>query len=286
MPSSKPFQSVAFVVNRNKPNAQSVAQALSEIATNAGRTARVVDGFNLPDDLLKDMDLCCVVGGDGTFLSAVPQAIEHQVPIMGVNLGKLGFLCNFKAVKVQENFLEVLDGNYALTQRALLNCQTSTGDSARALNDIVIKQYASSRLIELEVFCNDELVTELWGDGLIFASATGSTAYNLSAGGPIIHPGAKVFAMTPICPHTLSNRSVVFDQNTRLKINCKQEETTCELTLDGRMTIQQPAPFSFEIFLAQTTLSLVQPTDFSHFNMVRTKLKWGSSTEPHTPHRA
>src|SRR5581483_1562545 len=151
--------------------------------------------FPLPRGFLKNFDACCVIGGDGTLLGVARESAEQRVPIIGVNRGSLGFLTTFSADEARAHFAELLKGAFQIERRAMLDCSTGPGSHDLALNDVLIKDEVNSRLVRLEVFADDELVTEYMCDGLIFSTPTGSTAYNLSAGGPIVHPGADVIAM-------------------------------------------------------------------------------------------
>ncbi|MEO5959059.1 MAG: NAD(+)/NADH kinase, partial [Opitutaceae bacterium] len=219
-------------------------------------------------------DACCVIGGDGTLLGVVRESAQHQVPIIGVNRGGLGFLTTYSADEARVDFRALLGGAFRVTHRAMLDCSTGVGAHDLALNDVLIKDEVNSRLIRLEVFADGELVTEYMCDGLIFSTPTGSTAYNLSAGGPILHPDAGVIAMTPICPHTLSNRSIIFRENVRLRVFNRSEESRLLVAMDGQRNLKVGARSPVEISIAKLRLPLAQRLDYSHFSVVRTKLKW------------
>jgi NAD+ kinase len=158
--------------------------------------------------------------------------------------------------------------------RAMLDCMTGPSALDLALNDVVIKDEINSRLVRLEVFADDELVTDYTCDGLIFSTPTGSTAYNLSAGGPLIHPSADVIAMTPICPHTLSNRSIIFRDKVKLRIFNRNEGSRLLVVIDGQRKLKMSDGSPVEISIAKLQLPLVQRADYAHFSVVRTKLKW------------
>src|SRR5882757_2772140 len=214
----KPIRKLAFVVNEEKAGAPELARELTIMARSAGVTFKSTTRFPLPRGYLRGCDACCVIGGDGTLLGVAREAVREQVPIIGVNRGSLGFLTTFSADEARAHFAGLLGGAYQIAQRSMLDCCTGPGSHDLALNDVLIKDEVNSRLVRLEVVADDEIVTEYTCDGLIFSTPTGSTAYNLSAGGPIIHPASEVIAMTPICPHTLSNRSIIFRHNVRLRV--------------------------------------------------------------------
>jgi NAD+ kinase len=156
----------------------------------------------------------------------------------------------------------------------MLDCLTGPGSHDLALNDVLIKSEINSSLVRLEVFADDELVTDYTCDGLIFSTPTGSTAYNLSAGGPLIHPNADVIAMTPICPHTLSNRSIIFRDRVRLRVFNRGESSKLLVAMDGQRNLKISEGSPVEISISKLRLPLVQRTDYAHFAVVRAKLKW------------
>ena len=270
----KPIRQLAFVVNEQKEGAPALARELVALARTAGVALKQTTRFPLPKGWLHGCDACCVIGGDGTLLGVARESAREQVPIIGVNRGSLGFLTTFSADEARAQVLELLEGQFRVDHRAMLECSTGTGPHDLALNDVLIKDEVNSRLVRLEVFADDELVTDYTCDGLIFSTPTGSTAYNLSAGGPIMHPAAGVIAMTPICPHTLSNRSIIFRENVRLRVFNRSPTARLLVAMDGQRNLQVGAQSPVEISVAKLRLPLAQRADYSHFSVVRTKLKW------------
>lgn len=270
----KHIRTLAFVVNEEKPGAQELGRALVEMSKTAGVKTKVTTRFPLPRGYLRGFDACCVIGGDGTLLGVAPEAAREQVAVIGVNRGSLGFLTTFSADEARAQFSDLLTGNYRIAHRSILDCSTGTGSHDLALNDVLIKDAVNSRLVRLEVVADDELVTDYYCDGLIFSTPTGSTAYNLSAGGPLIHPAAGVIAMTPICPHTLSNRSIIFRENVRLKIFNRSPDSRLLVAMDGQRNLKVGVGSPVEITISKLQLPLVQRHEHSHFAVVRTKLKW------------
>jgi NAD+ kinase len=277
----KPIRKLAFVINEQKQGAPELAQALMAMAKKAGAKIKHTAEFPLPAGYLKGFDACCVIGGDGTLLGVARESAQSQVPIIGVNRGSLGFLTTFSADEARAQFAALLGGAYQVAWRSLLDCSTGPGRHDLALNDVLIKDELNSRLVRLEVFADEELVTDFSCDGLIFSTPTGSTAYNLSAGGPIIHPGAEVIAMTPICPHTLSNRAIIFQHGVRLRVFNRGDHSRLLVAIDGQRNLVTCESTPMEISLSKLKLPLAQRVDYSHFSVVRTKLKWsGGFTEP------
>jgi NAD+ kinase len=270
-----PFRKLAFVFNAEKPGAAELAQELMDIAGLAGaKKTRLSGNRKLPRGFFKGCDACCVIGGDGTLLGAVRGATRENIPIIGVNQGGLGFLTTFSADEARAHFAALLGGDYHIARRALLECRTGPRERDIALNDVLIKNGTNSRLVRLEVFANDKLVTDYYCDGVIFSTPTGSTAYNLAAGGPIIHPAAGVIAMTPICPHTLSNRTIIFRDDVKLTVFNRSDDSHLLVAMDGQRNSVMVGASPVEIAVSSRTLALAQRRDYSHFEVMRAKLKW------------
>ena len=270
----KPIRSIAFVINAGKPGAVGLADELIGEARAKGVELKQTRRFPLPKGFLRGCDACCVIGGDGTLLDVVREAAEQRVPIIGINRGSLGFLTTFSPDEARAAFDSLLKGSFRIDNRTMLSCSVGRGAPNLALNDVLIKDELNTSLVHLEVFADNELVTDYLCDGLIFSTATGSTAYNLSAGGPIIHPAANVIAMTPICPHTLTNRSIIFRDTVKLRVLNRTEGTRVLVGLDGRRELKATSHEPINISIAKVRLPLAQSRGYSHFAVVRTKLKW------------
>lgn len=272
-----PLESIAFYYNESKSGAPELALELAELAKNLGKTVRSTSSLPLKEGFLDGMDACCVIGGDGTLLSLAADCAEKNIPVIGINRGSLGFLTTFSTKEALQLFPDVLKGNYSTTQRSLLKVESPSGEAFLALNDAVIRDVNTASILKLEVFSEEGWITDYLCDGIILATPTGSTAYNLSAGGPLIHPAARTLAMTPICPHTLSNRSIVFDSETKLQVRDASKTKTLQVLVDGRNQFSLKPGEKVNIKTADTTLSLIHQSNFNHFEVVRTKLKWTGS---------
>ncbi len=272
-----PIRRLAFVVNAQKSGATELAAVLADGARAAGVMVRLIGEPPAGEGWLAGQDACCVIGGDGTILGVAGEAARAQVPVIGVNRGGLGFLTTFSDAEARENFSALLAGSFQISPRSLLSCTGSAGPVGLALNEVLIKAEDGLRLVRLEVVADDELVTEYSCDGLIFSTPTGSTAYNLSAGGPLVHPGAEVIALTPVCPHTLSNRSIIFQQGVRLRVRLRSPGARLLVALDGQRGVAVGEQGTVEIAVARDRLLLAQRPDYSHFAIMRAKLKWGGS---------
>ena len=268
------LRSLAFVTNADKPGASELAREFLALAKAARIKTKHTARLDIARGWLSGYDACCVIGGDGTLLGVAREAARAQVPIIGVNRGSLGFLTTFSADEARVQFASLLRGEFNVAYRSLLACSTSPSRADVALNDVLIKDQINSRLVRLQVFANDQLVTEYTCDGLIFSTPTGSTAYNLSAGGPLITPDAGVIAMTPICPHTLSNRSIIFRDDVRLRVSSHNPRSTLLIAMDGQRNLVSCADTPIEITSSPLKLPLAQRLDYAHFAVVRTKLHW------------
>ena len=269
-----PIRSLAFVVNEDKAGASDLARELTGVARGLGVKVKRTGRLSLPVGYLRGCDACCVIGGDGTLLAAAREAARSQVPIIGVNRGSLGFLTTFSADEARTEFAGLLGGDFRVDHRAMLDCAIGAAPHGLALNDVLVKAAVNSRLVRLEVFADGEPVTSYLCDGLIFSTPTGSTAYNLSAGGPIVHPSAKVIAMTPICPHTLSNRSIIFRDTVKLRVCNRSAGASLLVAIDGQRHLGTCTDAPVRISIARQRLPLAQHVDYAHFAVIREKLKW------------
>lgn len=274
-----PIKTITFAVNTSKPGAEAAARYLAGIAECEGVQATITTEYPLPLNALEGQDLCCAIGGDGTLLGVLDAALNSQSAVLGVNMGKLGFLATFTETEAGNDLPSLIKGNYSIADRSVLHCETQGGEAVYGLNDVVLKETEGSGLIRLKVSSNGNPVSEYHCDGLIFSTPTGSTAYNLSAGGPIIGPRVSAIAMTPICPHTLGNRSVIFDNSSEIAISTLQPGPCPRITIDGRVRFKNDKNnFPIKITVAKKTFRLMQNPDHSHFAIVRDKLKWGGPT--------
>jgi NAD+ kinase len=248
------------------------------------QTARMAglqcETFTGTSALARQTDLLLVFGGDGTMLRVVGEAHGSSTPILGVNMGRLGFLTALSAKDIAAGLEKLWRNDFVIEARPLMEaagqCQ---GRPIRmsALNDIVISRGAVSRLIELDVSVNDKELTCYRGDGLIVSTPTGSTAYSLSAGGPIISPGAEVFAITPICPHALSNRTVIISLSSVVRVKLLSKEMETIIAADGQIQANLSAGDTVVIRRGRRLAWLLHPGETSFFEAVRHKLHWRGS---------
>jgi NAD+ kinase len=222
-----------------------------------------------------------VLGGDGTMLAAARLAAPRRIPLLPVNMGSLGFLASFTLEELYPALDDVLGGRSSVSQRVMLMVELESSGSIIedqcALNEAVINKGALARMIEMELTINSDFVCRYRADGLIVASPTGSTAYSLSAGGPIVHPAVESFIVTPICPHMLTDRPLVIPDSSCVEVKLNGDTDSVFLTLDGQPGIPLQPTDRVRIFRAEETLKLIQPPKKSYFEILRNKLKWGEA---------
>jgi NAD+ kinase len=253
-----------------------VETVLDEKLAAAGLAPQGVQRAALPDAV----DLILVLGGDGTLLSVARLVGARGTPVLGINLGSLGFLTEVSVDEVYPSLERVLRGEGTSEPRMMLRVEVQRRGEApvvhHVLNDIVINKGALARIIELDTTVDGGRVTTFRADGLIVCTPTGSTAYNLSAGGPMIHPLVECMTLTPICPFTLTNRTIVLPADSKLAIELAADSQDCFLTLDGQVGFGINAGDRVEVARAAFQFNLLRSLTRSYYEIARTKLKWGS----------
>ena len=232
------------------------------------------------DQLIEPLDLLVVMGGDGTMLGASRLIGELHIPVLGINFGFLGYLTEFTLNDLFLALEELQAGTLQIESRMMLEvCVERDGQviaSHRALNEAVVNQGALARMLELECFVNGDFVNNFRADGMIVSTPTGSTAYSLSAGGPIVFPSMDAIVLTPICPHTLSNRPVIIPGDLSVSLTFKKANDVVMLTIDGQRGVTLEANDKVIMQRSHATFDLVRPAQRNYFEVLRTKLKWGS----------
>lgn len=277
-----------MIANAEKSEAPKLARHALKLISSAGREvlfdAQTLalgrfdgEGFEDARALASASDLILVMGGDGTMLRVAREVAGLDTPVLGVNIGNLGFLTAVAASDLPRVLQQVWAGDFLLDSRPLVTASiTSTGQrqTFRALNDLVISRSGASRMVELDVAVNGHPLTRYRCDGLIISSPTGSTAYSLSAGGAIVAPDAPVFMITPICPHTLSNRSVVIGMNKTISVTVASNRPSAILTADGQVSHDLSCGDGVEIHKSRRKVRLLYPAGTSFFETLRRKLHW------------
>ncbi|MER3524833.1 MAG: hypothetical protein C4326_12485 [Ignavibacteria bacterium] len=229
---------------------------------------------------VRDVDMVIALGGDGTMLAAAREVGSSGIPILGVNLGKLGFLAEFAPEELQEELENVLAGKFVIEERLLLEATTPSlpGQVLHAVNDVVVDKSRSARVIDIETYINGTFAVTYRGDGLIISTPTGSTAYALSNGGPIVIPTAAVIGITPIAPHTLSGRPLIVPDTDTIRIVVYATANEVLLSADGQESGVLEPPLEVFVRKAKHALRLIKRVDRSYYEVLRAKLLWGKDT--------
>lgn len=226
------------------------------------------------NSLLKKSDIIVSIGGDGTFLNSTKLISDSNKPIIGINLGTLGFMSDVMPSDIKKFFNEVVNGKYKTIDLCLTKCTVNKKFSFNALNEIVIDKCDSIRMVELGIFYNKEFIGRFYADGVLISTPTGSTGYSLSSGGPIITPFSKVFIITPICPHSLNFRPVIVPDSGKIMVKSYGNEKV-RITPDGHKGIIRKAPLEILIEKAEYSLAAIKRHNWSFFSTLNEKLLWG-----------
>jgi NAD+ kinase len=285
------FQSIAIIGKYMNPSAlQQMQTDLADLARHL--SAKNIDvwleentaehaeltGFNIAslEDIGDKVDLAIVMGGDGTMLSVARSLMDNGIPLIGINRGRFGFLTDLRAEDMLAALDRILAGAHQKETRMLLQAAVYRAGAkihqGVALNDVVVK--SGLRLIELEVEVDGKFVHKQRGDGLILSTPTGTTAYALSAGGPILHPNLDAIALVPISPHTLSNRPITLNANSKIEVNLVQIDEA-QVSYDGQFQMALEVGDRIVVQRAAQEITLLHPADYCYFEMLRNKLNWG-----------
>lgn len=281
-----PFQCTALIAKPGDSNLADtlrpihdflLEQQLDVVLDNNAADLLGNDTFISMDNIGKKCDLAIVVGGDGTLLSAARALVTHDIPIVGVNRGRLGFLVDISPDHALNSLHDILAGNYLEEKRFLLETSIGNHKPTLAFNEVTLHKWNMARMIEFETRVNDKLVSRQRSDGIIVSTPTGSTAYALSGGGPLLEPGLDAIALVPICPHTLSNRPIVVhgDSEIDIRVCGHTESRNVRVTNDGQKSLEIEAGDKLHIHKYHKPARLIHPADHDHFELLRAKLGWG-----------
>ena len=280
---TKDIRSVGIVVKPNHAEALATADELSAWLRSKGiqqiGEPRVAGSAQNGHEKPLDADLIVVLGGDGTMISTARMIGQGETHVLGINYGSLGYLTDFRIEEMFPALEAIIAGNFETDHRVMLEAELLRDGkreaAGRVLNDVVINKAALARIIEIDVHLDGLFVNSFRADGLIIATPTGSTAYNLSAGGPIIYPSMNAVVITPICPFTLTNRPIVIPDHAEIELSLKDEAEGVILTFDGQTGHRMKSHDKVIIRKSETTFNLVQPANRNYFDVLRDKLKWG-----------
>lgn len=279
---------IGIYAKRNHPDAVSLAGEITawlelrgiEVFPEADLAAHMEGTEGYPGKAIPAMvDLIIVLGGDGTLISVARQVGNLKTPILGVNLGSLGFLTEVTLDELYPVLEKVVRGEFTSTCRMMLEAIVLRGGEEinryQVLNDVVINKGALARIIDMEAWVDEKYLTTFKADGLIIATPTGSTAYNLAAGGPIIYPGLHCLVISPICPHTLTNRPIIVSDESVIRIEVKFQDEDVVFTADGQVGMPLQGGDIVEVHISENSTRLVRSPFKDYFQVLRTKLRWG-----------
>ena len=283
----RPPARLGIITKPGEPRATALAGDIAEWARQHGLSLLVNDSLTeIPagasaaslGEMAERSDLLIVLGGDGTMIGAARLVAGRGTPVLGVNLGSLGYLTEFAVEDVLPTLEEVSRGNFEVDCRMMLEWRVRRAGEkvgeGTALNDIVVNKSALARIIEIDCSVGNHYVTTYRADGLIVATPTGSTAYNLSAGGPIICPGTEAISICPICPHTLTNRPLLLPDTAEIRLQINTREQEVMLTSDGQTGVPLMAGDRVEVNKSDKTFNTIRPKNKDYFEILRNKLKW------------
>ena len=252
-----------------------ISQPLADLLSLSHCRARIVS----PDEFVQQSDIVLALGGDGTMLAAAREIGAYETPLLGVNLGGLGFLAEIAVENLYANLEQLIDGQYQIQERMVLAsqvCKPKDATQYHALNDIVLNRQGNSRVLKFDVSIDGVYFCTYNADGLIVSTPTGSTAYSLSVGGPIVVPAVDTLILSPICPHTLTARPTVISATSHVQIDVLSEDADAFLSMDGQVNVPIVPGCQVEIKRADYHVKLVTFYDHNYFELLRKKLQWGA----------
>ncbi len=277
------IQTLGLLVNARKADGVGLIPEITAACTRVGVSLLAESGTPM-HDIVRDADALLVLGGDGTILHALSYMTDHMLPVLGVNIGTLGFLTECMPSAIGEAIARLAEGDFRLEPRMLLHARLQDDPTVyTALNDVVVSRGSFTRVVHADTYIDGVLASRFAGDGAIVASPTGSTAYSLSAGGPIIAPGMDCFVVTPICPHSLTNRPLVISSGARVRIELtpRIEDGGMLLSVDGAQCRILHERATLNVRRSDRTLPFIRFTQERFFELLRNKLtKWGVETLP------
>ncbi|MBT3195437.1 MAG: NAD(+) kinase [Candidatus Ruthia sp.] len=269
------FNTIGIITKPNDPVSEGKAEELSAFLEQQG-VGVVLES----EQIAEQADLIIVVGGDGSLLNTARSFVDNNIPILGINLGHLGFLADVSVDNMLGLVTEVLNGDFTKEERCLLSCQIEEDgnvlDQHLALNDVVVHRKETLKMIEFDVFIDDKFVNNQRADGLIVTTPTGSTAYALSSGGPIMHPGVNAIGLVSICPHTMSHRPLLIPGGSEVVVRVKDSDEGATVSFDGQTSVAIATGQDIRVRQHGSFIHLLHPQNYDYFEIIRSKLHWGT----------
>ncbi|MCS5592012.1 MAG: NAD(+)/NADH kinase [Gammaproteobacteria bacterium] len=273
------FNTIGIITKPKDFTSEQTGNELSVFLEKQGIT--LVEGA---DAIKESADLIIVVGGDGTILNTARTFVDNGIPILGINLGHLGFLVDLAVERMTEAVSEILEGKYIKERRALLSCQIERKDKIilknLAFNEVVIHRNHVPKMLDFDLYVNGDFVNNQRSDGIIIATPTGSTAYSLSSGGPIVHPSVNAITLVSICPHTMSHRPIVLHGESEVLVHVLDSPDRATISFDGQSSDERPSipkelGDRIRVRQHENFVHLIHPKRYDYFKIIRSKLHWG-----------
>ncbi|MCM8711052.1 NAD(+)/NADH kinase [Clostridium sp. SYSU_GA19001] len=272
------MRNIGINVNKSKDKEGKILSSIINIIKNIILNSDIrifYDTQGLTQKATKDLDFIMSLGGDGTLLGTAREIARYNIPIMGVNIGNLGFLTEVESSEVEEAIYSIQEGRYYLEDRIMLDCNI-VGDGKYGnfigLNDVVLSKGTLARMAKYEIYIDDKFYSSFTADGVIVSTPTGSTAYSLSAGGPIMFPDLKLMSITPICPHSLGARTIVIDGSSKVCIRIMKKYESVFLTVDGQQSLELSEKDRINISMSNNKCRLIKLDGYDYFNILRKKI--------------
>ena len=269
------MKKIGIVYNNNLKNGNEVAKNIRDLFAQKGIQSEIFDLNNLKTDI----DFAISIGGDGTLLKTARFYSDYAIPVFGVNIGHLGFLSQVRSEQIEEAVAQIENSRFKIEERLMLEAEV-LNQKMYALNDIVIKGCTFSRTSRFNIFINDKFVCEYLADGVIISTPTGSTAYNLSAGGPILYPSLEAITLVPICPHTISARPLVIPSSEKISVMAQSADLKLHVNADGQNVIDCSEKITVKKSEKKAHLMLLTAQNNEFYSVLRQKLNWGTAPKP------
>ena len=266
---------IGIVYNNNLKNGDEVAKRIKELFAQKGISSEIFDLNNFD----KNIDFAVSIGGDGTLLKTARFYSDYSIPVFGINIGHLGFLSQVQSEQIEEAVAQIENSGFKIEERIMLEANISD-NKMYALNDIVIKGCTFSRTSRFNIYINDKFVCEYLADGVIISTPTGSTAYNLSAGGPILYPTLEAITLVPICAHTITARPLVIPSSERISVVAQNPELKLHVNADGQNVIDCSEKITVKKSAKKAHLMLLTSQNNEFYSILRQKLNWGTAPKP------
>lgn len=274
------MKKIGININSSKDSEGKILDFIKKIVYNVGSEVEVnvfKDSENLDSLETSKLDALIVLGGDGTILSTARAVKKYEVPLIGINIGNLGFLADIECSEAVEALTEYFKGNYYIEDRMMIDCKfnNKNGDEIyTALNDVVLSKGTLARMVKYEIYINNKHYTNFSADGVIVSTPTGSTAYSLSSGGPLVYPTLPILSITPICPHSIGIRTLIIDGNNEIVIRVKKNYESVFLTIDGQEAFELTDTDYITISSSLYKCKLIKLESYDYFNILRKKITY------------